>query len=64
MGRVERAPKAGGKSLSGLPRGEAEKKKASWQGVGPFKLRSLLPYREGAAGERSHVMRMARLWRR
>lgn len=24
---MERAPKAGGKSLSGLPRGEAEKKK-------------------------------------
>lgn len=27
VGRVERAPKVGRKSLSGLPRGEAEKKK-------------------------------------
>lgn len=35
------------------------KKKGSWQGVGPSKLRSSLPYGEGVAGERGHVMRVA-----
>lgn len=34
--RVERAPKAGRKSLSGLPRGEAEKKKRFLARCGAF----------------------------
>lgn len=64
VGRVESAPKAGGKSLSGLPRGAVEKEKGSWQGVGLSKLRRLLPYRDRVASERSPVMRMARRRRR
>lgn len=49
MGRMERAPKSGGKSLSGLPSGEAERKDSSWQGLRPFQLKSLLPCRENEA---------------